>query len=61
MKRKSKNQSKNKTLNFLRYLGPGLLVTVGFIDPETFEYCANSALLGKFTPPNTMGIVEISG
>ena len=33
MKRKSKNQSKNKTLNFLRYLGPGLLVTVGFIDP----------------------------
>ena len=27
MKRKSKNQSKNKTLNFLRYLGPGLLVT----------------------------------
>ena len=25
MKRKSKNQSKNKTLNFLRYLGPGLL------------------------------------
>lgn len=23
MKRKSKNQSKNKTLNFLRYLGPG--------------------------------------
>ena len=33
MKRKSKTQSKNKTLNFLRYLGPGLLVTVGFIDP----------------------------
>lgn len=33
MKRKSKKQSKNKTLNFLRYLGPGLLVTVGFIDP----------------------------
>ena len=33
MKRKSKNQSKNKTLKFLRYLGPGLLVTVGFIDP----------------------------
>ena len=33
MKRKSKNQSKNKTLHFLRYLGPGLLVTVGFIDP----------------------------
>ena len=33
MKRKSKNQSKNKTFNFLRYLGPGLLVTVGFIDP----------------------------
>ena len=33
MKRKSKNLSKNKTLNFLRYLGPGLLVTVGFIDP----------------------------
>ena len=28
-----KNPSKNKTLNFLRYLGPGLLVTVGFIDP----------------------------
>ena len=39
MKRKSKNQSKNKTLNFLRYLGPGLLVTVGFIDPGNFEYC----------------------
>ena len=33
MKRNSKNQSKNKTLKFLRYLGPGLLVTVGFIDP----------------------------
>ena len=28
-----KRKSKNKTLNFLRYLGPGLLVTVGFIDP----------------------------
>ena len=33
MKRKFQNQSKNKTLNFFRYLGPGLLVTVGFIDP----------------------------
>ena len=33
MKRKFQNQSKNKTFNFLRYLGPGLLVTVGFIDP----------------------------
>ena len=37
MKRKSKNQSKNKTLNFLRYLGPGLLVTVGFIDPGNWR------------------------
>ena len=35
MKKKFRNQSKNKTFNFLRYLGPGLLVTVGFIDPET--------------------------
>lgn len=33
MKKKFRNQSKNKTFNFLRYLGPGLLVTVGFIDP----------------------------
>ena len=36
MKRKSKNQSKNKTLNFLRYLGPGLLVTVGFISDMSY-------------------------
>ena len=34
MKRKSKNQSKNKTLNFLRYLGPGL--RSGKLG---FEYC----------------------
>ena len=33
MKKKFRNQSKNKTFDFLRYLGPGLLVTVGFIDP----------------------------
>ena len=26
-------QQKNNPLNFLRYMGPGLLVTVGFIDP----------------------------
>ena len=29
----NKKQSKNTPFNFLRYLGPGLLVTVGFIDP----------------------------
>ena len=33
MNQRLKNQSRNKTFNFLRYLGPGLLVTVGFIDP----------------------------
>ena len=33
MKRKFQNQSKNKALEFFCYLGPGLLVTVGFIDP----------------------------
>ena len=33
MRQRVNDQSKNKTLNFLRYLGPGLLVTVGFIDP----------------------------
>ena len=33
MKKEFRNQSKNKTFDFLRYLGPGLLVTVGFIDP----------------------------
>lgn len=27
--------STKETMNFLRYIGPGLLVTVGFIDPET--------------------------
>ena len=31
MRQRVNDQSKNKTLNFLRYLGPGLLVTVGFI------------------------------
>ena len=25
--------STKETMNFLRYVGPGLLVTVGFIDP----------------------------
>ena len=25
--------STKETMNFLRYIGPGLLVTVGFIDP----------------------------
>ena len=25
--------SKKEAMNFLRYIGPGLLVTVGFIDP----------------------------
>ena len=30
MKRKFQNQSKNKALEFFCYLGPGLLVTVGF-------------------------------
>ncbi len=35
MKRKFRNQSKNKTLDFPTLSGPGLLVTVGFIDPET--------------------------
>ena len=40
MKKKFRNQSKNKTFDFLRYLGPGLLVTVGFIDWKLgFEYC----------------------
>ena len=32
-------QDKNKpdfmALDFLKYIGPGFLVTVGFIDPET--------------------------
>ena len=37
MKRKSKNQSKNKTLNFLRYLGPGLLIHRS--GKLGFEYC----------------------
>lgn len=28
-----KHHPKRGALNFFRYLGPGLLVTVGFIDP----------------------------
>mgnify|MGYP007027233753 CR=1 FL=1 len=27
--------STKETMNFLRYIGPGLLVTVGFIDPSS--------------------------
>ena len=29
--------STKETMNFLRYIGPGLLVTVGFIDPCRFR------------------------
>ena len=38
MKRKSKNQSKNKTLNFLRYLGPGYS-RIHRSGKLGFEYC----------------------
>ena len=31
--KQSKKQNETAGMNFLRYLGPGLLVTVGFIDP----------------------------
>jgi len=30
---KKKNKSKFRALDFIKYIGPGLLVTVGFIDP----------------------------
>ena len=29
--------STKETMNFLRYVGPGLLVTVGFIDNKGFK------------------------
>ena len=29
--------STKETMNFLRYVGPGLLVTVGFIDPGNWQ------------------------
>lgn len=33
------NRKRKETagMNFLRYLGPGLFVTVGFIDPEYWK------------------------
>ena len=32
---KNNRKEKKDNLNILKFIGPGLLVTVGFIDPET--------------------------
>lgn len=50
---------KKQPLNFLKYIGPGLLVTVGFIDPGNWasNIAAGSGygyqLLWMVTPPRS--------
>ncbi|WP_246578363.1 Nramp family divalent metal transporter [Clostridium frigoris] len=43
---KKKHEPKLKALNFIRYIGPGLLVTVGFIDPG--NWASNISAGGKY-------------